>query len=443
MTDREMIDSFFCAALAAVDPFLALPPHLRMVREIYRTGGFDRLVVAGFGKAAVPMALAAEEMLGEAVSCGLVIVPHGAKLARLPGRIEVATAGHPHPDRDGVAASRRIVELARDANEKTLLLLLISGGGSALFTAPAQGITLEQKQETSRLLMEAGADILELNTVRKHLSKVKGGRLAALAHPARLFTLAISDVPGDRPDVIASGPAYPDPTSFGDALGVLERLGISEQVPAAVRERLRKGAAGALPETPKPGNPVFSSVTTVIAARNRDAAEAAARAARRKGVRARIMEGEVCGEARQAGQRLAETALKERERLARGERLCLISGGETTVRVVGNGKGGRNQELALAFAMAIDGKPGITLLSAGTDGIDGPTDAAGGVVDGNTAAVAKAAGLDPCRFLADNDAYSLLDRCAALLRTGPTGTNVMDLQIALLSGLTATPGQST
>ena len=434
MTDHELLDTFFCAALAAVDPLLALPPHLRKVRELYRSGGFDRLVVAGFGKAALPMALAAEEMLDTTIECGLVIVPHGAKLATLPRRIEVATAGHPHPDRDGVVASLRIMELARTANAQTLLLLLVSGGGSALFTAPAEGLTLGQKQKTSRLLMEAGADILELNTVRKHLSSIKGGRLAALAYPARLIAMAISDVPGDSPDLIASGPAYPDPTSFEDALHVLERLGISSKVPAPVLEHLQLGAGGAIAETPKPGDPIFSSVTTVIVARNRDAAAAAARAARSKGLKVRMLEEPVCGDARQAGERLARVALKERESLAPGERICLISGGETTVRVVGKGKGGRNQELAVAFAMAIDGKPGITLLSAGTDGIDGPTDAAGGVVDGDTAAVARGAGLDPGRFLADNDAYSLLERCGALVKTGPTGTNVMDLQIAVVSG---------
>jgi hydroxypyruvate reductase/glycerate 2-kinase len=433
MTDRELVDTFFCAALAAVDPFLALPPHLLKVRELYRAGGYGRLVVAGFGKAALPMALATEEIFGSSISGGLVIVPHGTKGAGLPGRIEVAGAGHPHPDADGVAASLRVMDLAREADERTLLLLLISGGGSSLFTAPAEGITLEQKQQTSRLLMEAGADIQELNSVRKHLSKIKGGNLAALAHPARLISLAISDVPGDRPDVIASGPAYPDPTYFADALQVLARLRISSKVPASVLERLEKGAAGSIAETPKPGDPVFSSVTTVLAARNRDAMEAAARAATRHGVKARVLAEAVLGEAREAGRRLAEIALKEREMLKPGERICLISGGETTVRVVGKGKGGRNQELAVAFAAAIEGKSGITLLSAGTDGIDGPTDAAGGIVDGDTAAVARAAGFDPVRFLAENDAYSLLDRCGGLFKTGPTGTNVMDLQIAVIS----------
>jgi glycerate 2-kinase len=434
MTDRELIDSFFCAALAAVDPLTALPPHLVLIREMFRDCGYHRLVVAGFGKAGVPMALAAEEVFQSAISSGLVIVPHDAKLSVMPAKIEIATAGHPHPDHHGVAATRRIIDLAHGSDDKTLLLLLVSGGGSALFTAPAEGITLEQKVETSRLLMEAGADIAELNTVRKHLSRVKGGQLAALAHPARVVTLALSDVPGDRPDVIASGPAYPDATTFKDAVAVLERLGVADKVPRPVRERLVAGSSGRFPETPKPGDPLFAAVTTVIAARNRDAVEAAARAARHKGIKAELLEEQVCGEARDAGRRLAEMALREQRRLRPGQRLCLVSGGETTVRVTGKGKGGRNQELALSFAMAIEGEPRIVFLSAGSDGIDGPTDAAGGIVDGKTAALARAAGLDPIRALSENDAYTLLDRCGALLKTGPTGTNVMDLQIALLTG---------
>jgi glycerate 2-kinase len=433
MNPRVRIDRIFCAALAAMDPFMALMPLLIQVREVYRTGGYHRVVVAGFGKAGIPMALAAEEVLGSAIASGLVIVPHHTKPASLPTRIEVARGGHPHPDRHGLAAAERIIDLVRAADEKTLLLLLVSGGGSALCTAPAEGITLEQKLETSRLLMEAGADIVELNTVRKHLSRIKGGQLAALAQPARIITLAVSDVLGDKPDVIASGPAYPDPSTFADAVAVLKRRGVADKVPAPVLERLSRGVAGAIPETPKLGDPVFAPVTTILALRNRDAMEAAAHAARKEGYRVQLQEEPVHGEAREAGRVLAAAALRELDRLAPGERLCLVSGGETTVRVTGKGKGGRNQELALAFALAIEGREGITFLSAGTDGIDGPTDAAGGIVDGNTAARAKAAGLDPGRFLEENDAYTLLDGCGALLRTGPTGTNVMDLQIVLLS----------
>lgn len=434
MTDRELLDKLFCSALAAVDPFLALPPHLLQIREIYRACGYQRLVVAGFGKAALPMALAAEEALEDSISAGLVIVPHHTRGTELPSRIRIATAGHPHPDQDGVSATKEIMALAGNADEKTLLLLLISGGGSALLTAPTDDISLEQKLVTSRLLMEAGADIGELNTVRKHLSKVKGGRLAALAHPSRLVTIAISDVPGDRPDLIASGPAYPDPTTFGDAVDIIERLGVAAKIPTPVRNRLLRGATGALAETPKPGDPLFSAVTTIIAANNRLAREAAAKAARQQGLRVHLLEDQVCGEAREAGKRLAEIALKQKRNLARGERLCLISGGETTVKVVGRGKGGRNQELAVAFALAVAGEAGITLLSAGTDGIDGPTDAAGGIVDGTTAARAKAAGLDPIRHLEENDAYPLLQASAGLLKTGATGTNVMDLQIAIVTG---------
>lgn len=433
MPDHKLIDKIFCAALAAVDPLTALPPHLMKVREMFSGGGFQRLLVAGFGKAAIPMAIAAEEVLGTAIDGGRVIVPHDVQATLLPVRIIVSRGGHPHPDRKGMTAAAQIMDLAREADERTLLLLLVSGGGSALCTAPAEGITLQQKLETSRLLMEAGADIEALNTVRKHLSMVKGGKLAELAHPAHIVAILISDVPGDRPDVIASGPAYPDPTSYADALAVLDRFGLADKVPAPVLERLQRGAAGAIPDTPKHGDAVFARVSTVIAARNRDAVEAAAHAARQKGLKVRILDELVSGEAREAGRRLADIALREREALAPGEKLCLIGGGETTVRVVGKGKGGRNQELALAFAMAVEGVPGITFLSAGTDGVDGPTDAAGAIVDGTTAARAKAAGLDPGAFLEENDVYPLLDRCMALLRTGPTGTNVMDLQIAIIS----------
>ncbi|GFO54073.1 hydroxypyruvate reductase [Geomonas sp. Red276] len=434
MTDRELIDNLFCAALAAVDPLTALPRHLREVAELYPSGPFDRLLVAGFGKAGGGMALAAEECLGEMITSGLVIVPHASNLSPLPHRIELAAGGHPYPDAEGVAATSRLMEMARGADDRTLLLVLISGGGSALCSAPAEGITLEEKQATCRLLMEAGADIRELNTVRKHLSRVKGGQLAALAMPARTVALTISDVPGDLPEIIASGPVAPDPSTFGEALAVMERLGISGRVPEAVLRRLRLGAAGEIAETPKPGSALFDAVTTVIAASNGCARAAAAHAAHQRGIRLRVLDDPVCGEAKGAGRRLAELALAERKKLASGERLCIVSGGETTVRVTGKGKGGRNQELAVAFALGIEGVDGITLLSAGTDGIDGPTDAAGAIVDGTTAAKATGAGFDPVASLEENDTYRLLESCGALLKTGPTGTNVMDLQIILLRG---------
>jgi len=454
--DRSTLEALFRAALAAVEPGAALAPHLERARENFYREGFQRLVVAGFGKAAIPMALAAKERLGDLISGGLVIAPRGTPpftkggtggisphdaAANPPlspfgtggrGSVDVVFAGHPHPDGAGEAAGRRIMELARACDEQTLLLLLVSGGGSALLSVPAHGITLEEKRITAQLLMAAGADIRELNTVRKHLSAVKGGQLARLALPAQVLSLIISDVPGDRLDVIASGPAVADPSTFADAVAVLERFGLTDKVPPAVRLHLGQGRAGALAETPKPGDPLFAGVKSVIAARNGDTLSAAAAAARELGLPVNVSEGLVEGEAREAGRRLAREALRVRSDLRAGQRVCLLSGGETTVTVTGNGKGGRNQELALAFALAIDGMPGISLLSAGTDGIDGPTDAAGAVVDGDTAARARRAGLDPQARLAANDAYPLLDRCGALLRCGPTGTNVMDVQIVLI-----------
>jgi glycerate-2-kinase len=299
--------------------------------------------------------------------------------------------------------------------------------------APAAGITLEEKQATARMLMEAGADIHELNTVRKHLSRVKGGLLARAAHPARIVSLLISDVPGDRPDVIASGPAVPDPTTFADALAVLEARGLIRAVPASINHRLEQGRAGQVPETPKPGDPLFGRVSTIVTACNRDALGAAAAEARRLGLEVRNNDGIVAGEAREAGQILASQALRLRSQMKSGQRLCLLSGGETTVTVRGKGKGGRSQELALAFCREIAGIPGITLLAAGTDGIDGPTDAAGAIVDGGTAELARQSGFDPAASLAANDAYPLLELCGALLKTGPTGTNVMDVQIVIIT----------
>jgi glycerate-2-kinase len=441
-----------------VEPGAALGGHLEQAGERYRGGGFERLVVAGFGKAAIPMALAAEEHLGNLISSGLVIAPHGAPPFAKGGAgeisphhnganppispfvkgglksIEVVFAGHPHPDSAGEEAGRRIMSLARACDERTLLLLLVSGGGSALLSVPAEGITLEEKRITAQLLMEAGADINELNTVRKHLSSVKGGQLARLAFPAQVISLMISDVPGDRLDVIASGPAVADPTTFKDAWAVLERFRLTEKAPPAVRLRLEQGRAGAAPETPKPGDPVFARVESVIAARNSDALSAAAAAARSMGLEVNIRGEAVAGEAREAGRQLAREALRVRSNLHTGQRVCLLSGGETTVTVLGSGRGGRNQELALSFALEIDGTPGISLLSAGTDGIDGPTDAAGAMVDGETVSLARRAGLNPLSHLAANDVYPLLDRCGALLKSGPTGTNVMDVQVILIAG---------
>lgn len=420
----------FAAALAAVDPAVAVGREVAAVRERYRSGGFTRLVVVGFGKAAPAMGRAIEEQLGELVSGGLLITRYGHG-GRPLSRLVCVEAGHPLPDAAGVAATRRLQALVAGAAAGTLLVTLISGGGSALLVAPAAGLSLADKLQTTALLLRAGAAIDELNAVRKHLSLVKGGQLAALARPAALSALILSDVIGDRLDVIASGPTAPDPTTYHDALAVLDRYRLTGQIPVAVSAHLAAGAAGRLPETPKPGDPLFFAVSNRIIGSNRLALAAARRRAEQLGYRPVIVSDALAGEAVTAGRWLAEQA--RFFRLGNpGAKLCLLAGGETTVTVTGAGRGGRNMELALAFAREIAGRSGISLLSAGTDGSDGPTDAAGAMADGSTVGRATALGLDPAACLADNDSYGFFARTGGLFITGPTGTNVMDLQIVLL-----------
>ena len=373
----------FHAALKAVDPAESVRRHVGLLREKYRTGRFDRLLVAGFGKAAMPMAEALEAEIGDLVSNGVIITNHGHSGTHELHRIRAYEAGHPIPDEAGMHATERLLTLLEPTDDRTLVVLPISGGGSALFVSPWPGIPLADKQETTRLLLRAGAEIGEMNTVRKHLSRVKGGRLAELLHPATVVSLILSDVIGDRLDTIASGPTSPDPTSFADALAVLDRYGLRNTVPAPVAAHLERGARGLVPDTTLHGARCFSSVENLIIGSSRLALEGARARAEQLGFATKITSAVVAGEAREAGRQLARS-VSVAARKKHDRPLCLISGGETTVTVTGTGKGGRNMELALAFAMDIDGMPGITLLSAGTDGNDGPTDAAGALVDGST-----------------------------------------------------------
>jgi hydroxypyruvate reductase len=339
------------------------------------------------------------------------------------------------PDEAGLAAAAEVESLLSGGRPGDLVLVLVSGGGSALLPAPAEGVTLAEKQAVTSLLLASGADIGEMNCVRKHLSRLKGGGMARRAAPARVATLVLSDVVGDPLDVIASGPTVPDPTTFADALEVLRRRGIAERVPPAVRARLEAGARGEIPETPKPGDPALRGGLPALVGTNRIAVAAAARRARALGFRPLVLSTTVTGEARDVAAVLAAVA---REARGSGQPAappcCLLSGGEPTVTLRGKGKGGRNQELALAAALALEGIPGVALLSAGTDGSDGPTDAAGAICDGATAARARAAGLDPRRHLEENDAYPLFAALGDLVVTGPTQTNVMDLHAALVAG---------
>ncbi len=437
-TLREQARRVFDAAVAAVDPGEVVRRSLRAGRSALSVGGArlplrprGRLLALAVGKAAVPMLAAAERLLGARLSAGLAVTKHGHGEAL--ARSRVIEAGHPVPDEAGLAASREVELLLAGLSPDDLLLVLVSGGGSALLPAPVEGITLGEKQAVTSLLLASGADIGEMNCVRKHLSRLKGGGLARSAAPARVATIILTDVGGDPLDGIAAGPTVPDPTTFGDALAVLQRRAILDRVPAAVRQRLEAGARGELAETPKAGDPLFAGAVHLLAGTNRVAVAAAARAARRLGFRPLVLTTSVTGEAREVAAVLAAMAREARQS---GQPLrppcCLLSGGEPTVTLRGQGKGGRNQELALAAALGLDGLPGVALLSCGTDGTDGPTDAAGAVCDGSTLARARALGLDPRKHLAENDAYPFFAALGDLVITGPTRTNVMDLHVVLV-----------
>jgi glycerate 2-kinase len=430
---KTLAKEIYFAAIAGADPGTGVAAQIDELRARFQDGGFSRLLVAGFGKAAVPMAETLEKSLGPLIDGGCVITKYGHGSPQRLARLSLLEAGHPLPDGNSMRGAEEIIRLARGAEARTLVVLLLSGGGSALCVAPAAGITLGDKLRTTDLLLRAGADIGELNCVRKHLSRIKGGRLAELLHPAAVVSLILSDVIGDRLDVIASGPVAPDYSTFGEAIAVLEKYRLLTAVPRPVAEHLRRGAAGGIDETPKAGNPIFHRVENIIVGSLPLALAEAGNAAARNGFRVELLSAEVTGEAREAGKWLAHKAIEARTS-RRGELpLCLLAGGETTVSVRGAGKGGRNMELALAFALATEEMPGITLLSAGTDGNDGPTDAAGALVDGTTIPAARRLGLDPDAFLRENDSYTFFSKCGGLFLTGPTGTNVMDLQIVLLT----------
>ena len=431
---REAIQAIQRAALAAVEPGAAVRrfverhgKQLIAAGRSYDLAAVDKVWVVGAGKAAAAMAAALHSILGDRLSGGLVITKYG-HASPGDGPIELVEAGHPLPDEAGVEAARRMAGMLAGGTGRDLVLAIISGGGSALLALPAEGISLADLQATTDLLLRSGATIGELNAVRKHLSQVKGGGLARLAAPSPVIGLILSDVVGDPLDAIASGPTAPDPTTFAGAWAALERHDLTGRVPAPVRDRLQAGRRGELPETLKPGDPLFDRVHNIVVGSNRLAAEAAVEEARRWGLNTLLLSTFVEGEARQAA-RVAAALAKE---MAYHDRpaprpACLVWGGETTVTVRGAGRGGRNQELALAAALALDGAPGVLLVALGTDGTDGPTDAAGAVVTGETAARARAIGLDPAAHLADNNAYPFFDALDDLLRTGPTGTNVNDL----------------
>lgn len=430
---REVLEGIAKHVLAELSPERCLARAVRLEGERLCAGPyrydlrrFRRVIVVGFGKAAARMARGLEEILGPRLSEGFVVT---AERCSLPTSIvEVMEAGHPLPDERTLRASARIFRMVQDAQKGDLLIALISGGGSSLFEIPALGLALEDLVCVTDLLLRSGAAIHEVNAVRKHLSQVKGGRLAQAAWPARVLALVLSDVPGDDLATIASGPLSPDPTTFAHALEILRRRGLWEELPVSVRAHLSRGAEGYFPETPKPGAPCFSKVRHVIVGSGKTALAAAQKLGRERGFRTLVLTSTLRGEAKDVGKFLASLAEEER-RFARPVRppALLLAAGETTVTVRGRGLGGRNQELALSFALEIQGLPGVALLSLATDGKDGPTDAAGALVDGQSLERMKRARVDPEEALAGNHSYRALAVAGDLLKTGPTGTNVADL----------------
>jgi len=426
------------AALRAAHAGNAVRRYLRKVRNVVQVGGvrydlrnFDRVFFLGIGKASVAMAAAVAEIVGPELQGGLVITKHGHG-GKLPKTLRLIESAHPVPDAAGAQAASEVIAFLRELNARDLLIVTVSGGASALLPAPVPPITLEQKGRTTDLLLKAGADIFELNAVRKHLSLLKGGQLAALAYPATVVSLLLSDVIGDPLDVIGSGLTAPDPSTFAEATSVIDRYGLWKRIPASVRARLEGGRAGKFPETPKPSDPLFDTVQNLVVGSSRLALTAAAEEANRLGYKPLILSSTMQGETREVARVHAEILREVRNS---GSPLappaCLLSGGETTVTVRGSGKGGRNQEFALSAAIAIEGLRDVLVASAGTDGTDGPTDAAGARADGGTMRRAEALGYDLRDHLERNDSYSVFEALGDLIKTGPTGTNVMDVHLLL------------
>jgi len=416
MTPVELLKAMFQAAVEAALPSICVPAHLPP-----RPKG--RTVIIGAGKASGAMAKALEDSWDGPLD-GLVVTRYGYRVPT--ERLEVVEAAHPVPDAAGRDAARRIVELVQSLTKDDLVLCLISGGGSALLALPANGITLEDKQAVNKALLKSGATISEMNTVRKHLSAIKGGRLAAAASPAKVVALMISDVPGDDPSIIASGPTVPDPSTNKDALGIIAKYQI--EVPESVRRMLETGD-----ETPKPGDPRLASVENIMIATPQASLEAAAAVARKAGVKPVILGDSIEGESRDVALVHAGIA---RQCALRGQPevppCVLISGGETTITLKGKGKGGRNTEFLLALAIALDGMPGIYALAGDTDGVDGSEDNAGAIITPETLKRAEAAGLNAKAMLADNDPWTFFKGIGDLLMTGPTLTNVNDFRAILI-----------
>ncbi len=429
----------FHKGLQAVEPGSAIKrsckregDHLFIGNRKYNLSGIKNIFVTGAGKATAPMAAAIEDILGENITGGIINVKYG-HTANL-NFIRLIEAGHPVPDENGMHGAAEILNLVEKAKKDDLVLCLISGGGSALLALPAEGITLKNKQDTIKILLSCGATIHEINTIRKHISKIKGGRLARATYPADMISLILSDVVGDDLDVIASGPSVPDPSTFEESMKIFKKYKITKNIPKAVVSHIRKGALRKIPETPKEGDKIFKNTYNLIIAGNMEAINAARQESNKIGYKTLVLSSMIEGETRDVAK--VHTAIAK-EILKTGNPIpspaCILSGGETTVNITGSGLGGRNQEFVLAAAIDIAERKNIVVLSGGTDGGDGPTDSAGAIADTNTFKRAESMGLNPLSFLLNNDSYHFFKQLDDLLITGPTNTNVMDLRIILIT----------
>jgi len=427
------------AGLDAVDPEQAVQRYVRREEETlfvgnssYNLDRYRSIILVGAGKGTAPMAKALEDILGDMLTSGWIIVKYGYGMPLR--KTHVVEAGHPIPDEAGLRATEELLRQLRECTEENLVICAFSGGGSALLPAPIPPFTLNEKQACTRLLLECGATIDEINAVRKHLSRTKGGQLAKEAYPATIISLLLSDVVGDRLDVIASGPTVPDESTYLDCIGIVEKYELIERLPEAVVEHFKDGIAGRVQETPKKGDPAFSKVQNLIVGNNRQCLLAAQDKAASLGYHTLVLSSQIEGEAREVAHVLAGIAKEIHQTgIPIAPPACVLAGGEPTVTIRGRGKGGRNQELALACAIDLDGWDGISMFSAGTDGTDGPTDAAGALADDTTCERAREMDLDPHAFLLANDSYSFFKSLGDLIQTGPTRTNVMDI-ICLLIG---------
>ncbi|MEM1547004.1 MAG: glycerate kinase [Candidatus Methanomethylicia archaeon] len=437
---REIALSAIEEALKSVDPRGLIKSKITLSDDLlevnglrFKLSGFRRIFVIGGGKASGSMAEALEEVLKNRIEDGVVVIPRGTSSQYRTRRIRLYEASHPVPDENSVRGALEIMELAGKAGSDDLIICLISGGGSSLMTIPRQGVSLDDKRRITEMLLRSGANINEINTIRKHLSNFKGGMLAKEAYPATLVSLILSDVVGDRLDVIASGPTVPDPTTFIEAINILKRYNLWDKAPASIRDVLTNGVKGLIPETPKPGDKVFEKVHNIIIGNNRLACLSAIKKLQHQGLNTLFLTSFMEGEARNMGLILSSIAF---EVLTSGNPIpkpaAIVLGGETTVTVTGSGIGGRNQEIALSASTRIRGVNGVAIAAISTDGIDGPTDAAGAIIDGETGIRAENLGLNMMDYLINNDSYTFFSRIGDLIFTGPTGTNVNDIAIIVV-----------